>query len=95
MLDVQLAVVRPALYRATLPLLFNIESGFSFAVFEVSDKGWIRQEITAHPKLHDAKSETGIWRYLQRAHFHTGRIGGYTVAMILLASRSGLRPGLV
>lgn len=74
-----------------ISLLFGIGMGIAFGVAEDSFKDYITQGITAHPDLHDAKSESKIWRYAQRAHFHATGIAAFSIGLLILVMLSNMK----
>ena len=80
-----IAPVRIGLILAMLTLLFGIGMGINFGVNEDGVKGYVKEGVAAHAQLHDAKSESKIWRYAQRAHFHATGVGAFALGMILVA----------
>lgn len=76
--------VRIGLILSMLTLLVGIGMGITFGVNEDGVKGYIKEGVASHQVLHDAKSESKIWRYAQRAHFHATGVGAFALAMILL-----------
>ncbi len=91
---VSLYPVRIGLRITLLLLVFGIGMGIAFGVFEDSFKDYIAQGIVANPELHDQKSQSKIWRYAQRAHFHATGIGAFSLVLILLVLFSSLKDSL-
>jgi len=79
-----IAPVRLGLVLSMLTLLFGIGMGVVFGVNEDGVQDYIKDGIAAHAQLHDQQSQSKIWRYAQRAHFHATGVGAFTLAMILL-----------
>ena len=71
-------------------LLFGIGMGVLFGVNEDLFKNLIAQGIAANPGLHDAKSPEKIWRYAQRAHFHSAGVAAFSIGLLFLVALSGL-----
>ncbi len=86
-----IALLRPGLVLSMLTLLFGIGMGMVFGVNEDGVKDYIKEGVAAHAQVHDQKSESKIWRYAQRAHFHATGVGGFTLAMILLVGATPMR----
>jgi len=79
-----IAPVRLGLILSMVTLLFGIGMGVVFGVNEDGVRDYIKDGIAAHAQLHDQQSQSKIWRYAQRAHFHATGVGAFTLAMILL-----------
>ncbi len=91
---ISLYPVRIGLRITLLLLIFGIGMGIAFGVFEDSFKDYIAQGIAANPELHDQKSQSKIWRYAQRAHFHATGIGAFSLVLMLLVLFSSLKDSL-
>ena len=78
-----------ALILATL--LFGIFLGMGFGIAEDSFKDYVAEGIVAHPEVHDAKSQSKIWRYGQRAHFHATGIAAFSLTLIILVMLSNMK----
>lgn len=83
-LDFDLKVIKIGLLITLLSLLFGIGLGIVFGAKEEVFKNYISQNIAANPTLHDEKSKDKIWRYVQRAHFHSTGIAAYSLALLLI-----------
>ena len=83
-LDFDLKVIKIGLLITLLSLLFGIGLGIVFGAKEEVFKNYISQNISANPTLHDEKSKDKIWRYVQRAHFHSAGIAAYSLALLLI-----------
>ena len=83
-LNIDLKVVRIGLLITLLSLLFGIGLDIVFGAKEEVFKNYISQNIQANPTLHDDKSKDKIWRYVQRAHFHSAGIASYSLALLLI-----------
>jgi hypothetical protein len=68
--------------------------GVSFGVNEDAYKDYIASEIQAHPEVHDEKSQSKIWRYAQRAHFHSTGIAAFSLGLVILVMVSGMKTRL-
>ncbi|MDH3978993.1 MAG: hypothetical protein OEU91_00620 [Gammaproteobacteria bacterium] len=86
--------VKVGLAMVFLALLFGIGMGVSFGVNEDAYKDYIASEIQAHPEVHDEKSQSKIWRYAQRAHFHSTGIAAFSLGLIILVMVSGMKSRL-
>jgi len=82
--------VRIGLFLVILTLVFGLGLGVSFGVNEDSFKSYITTGISAHPEVHDNKSEDKIWRYAQRAHFHATGIAAFSIGLVILTMISSL-----
>ena len=65
-------------------LFRSIGLGIVFGAKEEVFKNYISQNIQENPTVHDDKSKDKIWRYVQRAHFHSAGIAAYSLALLLL-----------
>ena len=83
-LNIVLKVIKIGLLITLLSLLFGIGLGIVFGAKEEVFKNYISQNIQANPTLHDDKSKDKIWRYVQRAHFHSAGIASYSLALLLI-----------
>jgi hypothetical protein len=89
-MNIKLSTIKLGLALVLLGLAFGIVLGISFGIFEDEFKGFISQGISMHPEVHDAKSPDKIWRYAQRAHFHSTGIAAFSIGLLLLVSVSTL-----
>lgn len=85
-----LSSVRWGLALALLCLLAGIGMGISFGVNEELYQSFIASGIAAHPDLHDASSQSAIWRWALRAHFHASGVGGFLIGLVVLVALSSL-----
>ena len=90
-LTIDLSPIKTGLGLILLLLLFGIGMGIAFGVFEDTFKDYIAQGIAANPDLHDEKSQSKIWRYAQRAHFHATGIGAFSLVLIVYVLLSGMK----
>lgn len=90
----ELMTVRIGLFLVLLTLVFGIIMGVAFGVKEDSFKSYVSTGIAAHADVHDDKSQSKIWRYAQRAHFHSSGIAAFSIGLILLIMFSSLRKNL-
>lgn len=90
----ELSNVKAGLAIVLLGLFFSVALGISFGVKEDAYKDYVAAGIAAHPEVHDENSQTKIWRYAQRTHFHAGGISALCLGLIILSLFSDLRPGL-
>jgi len=86
----QLDAVKIGLGLAILALLMNIGLGVLFGVNEAVFQDYIKAGIAAHPDLFRPTSQEGIWRLVQRAHFHAGGIGAFSLGLVVVTALSGM-----
>lgn len=82
--------VKGGLFLVMLTLIFGISLGVGFGISEDTVKSFISEGVLAHPSLHDANSNSKIWRYAQRAHFHATGIAAFSIGLIVLVMFSSL-----
>ena len=83
--------VKLGLFLVMLTLVFGISLGAGFGIAEDTVKSYILNGVSAHPALHDANSNSKIWRYAQRAHFHATGIAAFSIGLIVLVMFSSLK----
>ena len=83
-LNIDLKVIKIGLLITLLSLVFGIGLGIVFGAKEEVFKNYISQNIQENPTVHDDKSKDKIWRYVQRAHFHSTGIAAYSLALLLI-----------
>lgn len=71
-------------------LMFGIGMGVLFGINEDMFKDFIAQGIAAHPDVHDQVSAEKIWRFVQRAHFHSAGVAAFSLGLLFLVALSGL-----
>ncbi len=86
----QLTEIKVGLALVLIVLVFGIGLGIGFGYNEDAFKDFIAQGIAANPEVHDAKSQSKIWRYAQRAHFHANGIAAFSIGLLLLVAASTL-----
>jgi len=86
--------IRTGLALVMAGLIFGIGLGITFGVNEDVFKDYVAEGVAAYPQVHDEKSESKIWRYVQRAHFHATGIAAFSIGLLLLAAGSSLSAGL-
>lgn len=91
-MEQELRVVKAGLGLVIVGLMFGVGMGILFGVNEDAFKDFVAQGIAANPEVHDAKSPDKIWRYAQRAHFHSTGIAAFSLGLIFLAMVSSLKP---
>lgn len=89
-MSADISSIKVGLAIVLIGLFINIGMGISFAVYEDAYQDYIAEGIAAHPALHNASSQEGIWRYAQRAHFHAGGIAAFCLGLIILVAFSDL-----
>jgi len=77
-----------------LTLIFGLSLGIFFGIAEDSVKSYIAEGIATHPEVHDKKSNSKIWRYAQRAHFHATGIAAFSIGLVILTLFSSLSTSL-
>ena len=82
--------LRVGLVLSMLTLIFGISMGVMFGTNEDGVKQYISDGIAAHPAQHDAKSQSKIWRYAQRSHFHATGVGGFALVLVLVTGLTAL-----
>ncbi len=87
----EIQAVRIGLLLVMLTLLFGISMGIGFGVAEDSLKSYISNGIESHASVHDDKSNSKIWRYAQRAHFHATGISAFSIGLVVLIMLSSLK----
>jgi len=93
-MSIQLSEIKPGLALVLFGLAFGIALGVGFGLNEDAFKDFVAEGIAAHPDVHDAKSQDKIWRYAQRAHFHSTGIAAFSIGLLLLVSISNIRQKL-
>jgi len=86
----EIKTIRIGLILVMLTLIFGIGLGIS----EDSVKIYISEGVTSHADVHDDKSNSKIWRYAQRSHFHATGISAFSIGLILLIMFSSLKEKL-
>lgn len=92
--NTDLCSIRIALLLVLTGLLFGIAMGIGFGVNEDYFKDYINTGIAANPEVHDQKSAGKIWRYAQRAHFHSTGIAAFSLGLVILVGMSSMRRGM-
>lgn len=87
----EMMTVRAGLFLVILALIFGIGMGVAFGVAEDSFKSYVADGIAAHAGVHDEKSQDKIWRYAQRAHFHSEGIAAFSIGLLVLIMLSSLK----
>lgn len=89
---VNLRPVKIGLALAILTILFGVLLGALFGINEDWFKNYIQSGITANPQLFKdaAKEQDAIWRWVQRAHFHAGGVGAFSLGLIILTALTSM-----
>ncbi len=74
--------------------MFGIGLGIAFGAKEEVFKSYISENIQLNPTVHDDKSKDKIWRYVQRAHFHSSGIAAYSLALLLIILVSKMKDSI-
>lgn len=82
--------IRAGLVLVLAGLIFGIGLGITFGANEDLFKNYVAEGVAAHPRIHDENSESKIWRYAQRAHFHATGIAAFSIGLLLLVAGSSL-----
>ncbi len=90
-LNIDLKVIKVGLLITLLSLIFGTGLGIAFGAKEEVFKNYISTNIQANPTVHDDKSKDKIWRYVQRAHFHSSGIAAYSLALLLIILLSKMK----
>lgn len=86
--------VKLGLAIVMLSLFFGVGMGVSFGAAEDTYKSYVSDNVAKYPAVHDAKSTSKIWRYAQRAHFHSTGIAAFSLGLVILTMFSSLSVGL-
>ena len=89
-MNIDLSDIKIGLFLVLFGLAFGILMGIGFGANESAFENYIAQGVSAHPEVHDAKSQGKIWRYAQRAHFHANGIAAFSIGLLLLVAASNL-----
>lgn len=93
-LNIDLKVIRVGLLITLFTLIFGTGLGIVFGAKEEVFKNYISENIQANPTVHDHKSKDKIWRYVQRAHFHSSGIAAYSLALLLIILVSKMKDSM-
>ena len=91
-LAINLKPVKIGLALAILTILFGLVLGVLFGLNEDLFQNYIQSGIAANPQLFaDAAAEQEkIWRWVQRAHFHAGGIGAFSLGLVILTALTSM-----
>ncbi|MFK5984788.1 MAG: hypothetical protein QM479_05120 [Pseudomonadota bacterium] len=89
-MNIDIKPIKFGLFLVMLTLIFGLGMGVSFGVAEDSVKSYISDGVASHADLHDKKSNSKIWRYAQRAHFHAMGVSAFSLGLVLLILFSSL-----
>ena len=87
----EIQTVRIGLAIILIGLFLGVGMGISFGINEDAYKDFVAEGIAAHPTIHDENSESKIWRYAQRAHFHANGISAFSLGLVILVMTSWVR----
>jgi hypothetical protein len=89
---INLKPVKIGLALAILTILFGLVLGALFGLNEDLFQNYIQSGIAANPQLFaDAAAEQEkIWRWVQRAHFHAGGIGAFSLGLVILTALTNM-----
>ena len=87
----EVKAVKIGLFLVMLTLIFGIGLGVGFGIAEDSVKSYISDGVASHADVHDDKSNSKIWRYAQRSHFHATGIAAFSIGLVLLIMVSSLK----
>lgn len=90
-MNFDLKIIKIGLLITLLSLVFGIGLGIAFGAKEEVFKSYITENIKANPAVHDEKSKDKIWRYVQRAHFHSAGIAAYSLALLVIILLSKMK----
>lgn len=93
-LNIDLKVIRVGLLITLFTLIFGTGLGIVFGAKEEVFKNYISENIQLNPTVHDEKSKDKIWRYVQRAHFHSSGIAAYSLALLLIILVSKMKDSM-
>ena len=87
-----LSPVKVGLGLVILIILINVGLGALFGLNEDWFQNYIHTGMLSNPALfsNPAKDQDVIWRMVQRAHFHAGGIGAYTLGLVILTALTDL-----
>ncbi len=87
-MKLDLTTVKIGLCLALLCLLMNIGMGVLFGANEDLFQNYIKSGMAAsgHPELFKPTSQDGIWRLFQRAHFHAGGVGAFSLGLVVVTA---------
>lgn len=85
--------IKIGLALVMLCLAFGIGLGVTFGINEDMFKERIAEQVAANPSVHDESSNSKIWRYAQRAHFHATGISAFSLGLLLLLLHANMKAG--
>ncbi|PHS72170.1 MAG: hypothetical protein COB22_05580 [Cycloclasticus sp.] len=86
--------VKIGLAIVMLALFFGVGMGVSFGISEDTYKSYVSDNVAKYSDVHDAKSNSKIWRYAQRAHFHSTGIAAFSLGLVIITMFSSMSAGL-
>jgi len=87
----EIQTVRIGLAIILIGLFLGVGMGISFGINEDAYKDFVAEGIAAHPTIHDENSQSKIWRYAQRAHFHSNGISAFSLGLVILVMFSAMK----
>ena len=82
--------LKPGLVLSMLTLILGISMGVLFGANEDGVQEYISEGIATHQSLHDQNSQSKIWRYAQRAHFHATGVAAFALVLVLITGLTSL-----
>jgi hypothetical protein len=89
---IDLKPVKIGLALAILTILFGLVLGALFGLNEDMFQNYIQSGIAANPQFFAdaAQEQETIWRWVQRAHFHAGGIGAFSLGLVILTALTNM-----
>jgi hypothetical protein len=89
---IDLKPVKVGLALAIITILFGMMLGSLFGLNEDLFQNYIQSGIAANPQFFTdaAKEQETIWRWVQRAHFHAGGIGAFSLGLVILTALTSM-----
>jgi hypothetical protein len=91
-ITINLKPVKIGLALAILTILFGLVLGALFGLNEDMFQNYIQSGIAANPQFFAdaAQEQETIWRWVQRAHFHAGGIGAFSLGLVILTALTSM-----
>ncbi len=89
---IDLKPVKIGLALVILTILFGLVLGALFGMNEDMFQNYINAGIAANPQFFAdaAQEQENIWRWVQRAHFHAGGIGAFSLGLVILTALTSM-----